>query len=79
MRVRIVCSDPNVAFDGDWPEEVTIEELRAYVSDCARRCNMPVQLEVAGHGVWSVTPEGRELNFALFLESKTGRKGRRKS
>ncbi|MBI3091000.1 MAG: hypothetical protein HYY96_10060 [Candidatus Tectomicrobia bacterium] len=74
MYVRIVCSDPTVAFDGEWPRQTTVEELRAYVADCARRCNMPVQLEIAGHGVWSVTPAGREFNFALFLHSKTGEK-----
>lgn len=74
MYVRIVCSDPSVAFDGEWPRRTTVEELRAYVADCARRCDMPVQLEIAGHGVWSVTPAGREFNFALFLHSKTGEK-----
>ncbi len=78
MYVRIVCSNPEIAFEGEWPEEATAEELRAYAVNCASRRNMPVQIEIAGHGVWSVTPDGRKLNFALFLETKTGKRRRRR-
>jgi hypothetical protein len=71
--VRIICSDVEVAFKGEWEGE-SHEEILEYARHAAMRRDMPVQVEVHGHGVWSITPDGRTMPGALFHEKYLRRK-----
>lgn len=73
MFVRIVCSDQKVAFEGEW-EGSSHEEVLEYAKREAISKDMPVQVEIHGRGIWSVTPDGRTMPAALFHE-KPGRRG----
>jgi len=74
MFVRIICSDVEVAFEGEWEGE-SHEEILEYARREAMGRDMPIQVEVLGHGVWSITPDGRAMPGALFHE-KHLRRGR---
>jgi hypothetical protein len=70
MQVRIICSENSVAFHGAWKGEDP-QQVIDYVKEKAVEFNMPVQLEIAGHGSYSFTPEGRVTRGRLFKSEKS--------
>ena len=65
MQVKIICSDEEVAFEGHMQAESHLEIIQ-YAKEEAKRRDMPIQLEIYGKGVWSITPDGRTMRGALF-------------
>lgn len=74
MLVKIICSDESVAFEGEW-EGQSHQEVLEYAKQEAREKDMPVQVEIYGRGIWSITPDGRKMPGALFHE-KHGKRRR---
>ena len=77
MNVEIVCSEPSLAYRGEWQGARGPETLVRRLLGEAKRRGIPIQLTVAGHGTWSIAPNGRVIRGALFLEKKLARKKRR--
>lgn len=69
MRVRIVCSEKSVAFDGEMEKDPN--EILEYVKGKAVEFNMPLQLEISGTGSFSITPTGQISRGRLFKTEKT--------
>jgi hypothetical protein len=65
MWVRIVCSDESVSFEGEWEGSSHVEVLELAKREAVSG-DMPVQVEIQGWGVWSITPDGRAMPAALF-------------
>lgn len=74
MKVEIVCSEPSLAYRGEWHGASGPEMLVRRLLGEAKRRGIPIQLIVAGHGAWSIAPNGRVIRGALFLERKLARK-----
>ncbi len=66
MRVEIVCSDPTVAFAGDWPRAERAAEIVARYRERARTLGVPIQVAVEREGVWSIAPNGKVVHGSLF-------------
>ncbi len=77
MKVEILCSEPGLAYSGEWQEDEEPEALVRRLLGEARRYGIPIQLTVTGHGTWSIAPNGRVIRGALFLERKLGTRKRR--
>jgi len=77
MKVEIVCSEPSLAYRGEWQGAGGPEMLVRRLLGEAKRRGIPIQLTVAGHGIWSIAPNGRVIRGALFLERKLAAKKRR--
>ena len=76
MRVKIVCSENSVAFDGEMEKDP--KEILEYAKKKALEFNMPLQLEISGTGSFSITPTGQVSRGKLFKAEKTPhRKGSR--
>jgi len=65
LLVNVICSRKEVRYSGVWPGSVP-EEVLAELRGHAIRYDMPIQVEIFGHGIWSITPDGRVMKVALF-------------
>ncbi len=74
MTVEILCSEPGLAYRGEWEADDAPEALVRRLRGEARRRGIPIQLTVTGHGTWSIAPSGRVIRGALFLERKLAAK-----
>lgn len=74
MQVEILCSAPAVAYRGVWRADDAPDALVKQLLGEAKRRGIPIQLTVAGHGTWSIAPNGRVIRGALFLERKLANK-----
>lgn len=72
LQVEITCSDPEVAYCGPWREGESPDDVLEWSRRKAVVRDMPVQVEIVGHGVWSITPDGRIEKGALFRRAKKG-------
>ncbi len=77
MKVAILCSEPFLAYRGEWQADDSPEALVRRLLGEAKRYGIPIQLTVSGHGTWSIAPNGRVIHGALFLERKLAHKKRR--
>jgi hypothetical protein len=73
VQVEILCSEPRLAYRGEWRADDAPETLIQRLLGEAERRGIPIQLTVAGHGTWSIAPNGRVIQGALFLEKKLAR------
>jgi len=76
VTVEILCSEPGLAYRGEWRGDGSPEALLRRLIGEAKRRGIPIQLTVAGHGTWSIAPNGRVIRGALFLETKLTHKKR---
>lgn len=74
MKVEILCSEPSLAYRGEWQADDSPEALVRRLLGEAKRYGIPIQLTVTGHGTWSIAPNGRLIHGALFLETKLAKK-----
>jgi hypothetical protein len=74
VRVEIICSEPCLAYRGEWGADDRPEMLVRRLLKEATRRGIPIQLTVTGHGTWSIAPNGRVIRGALFLEKKLASK-----
>ena len=81
VRVEITCSDPGVAFAGEWPRTEAAAEVVARYRERARALGLPIQIGIERQGVWSIAPNGKVIHGSLFdLEKlETPAKGSRRS
>ncbi len=66
MRVEVTCSDPAVAFAGDWPRAEAAAQIVARYRERARALGVPIQVAVERAGVWSIAPNGKVVHGSLF-------------
>jgi hypothetical protein len=66
MQVRIICSEPSLAYDGEWKKEDTPQQILEYVVAKARELDVPIHLEIEKLGIWSIAPNGKIMKGALF-------------
>lgn len=78
MRVEITCSDPALAFRGEWAGPEDPQQLVERLVARARRLGIPIQVAVEGHGAWSIAPTGKVIRGSLFDEAKLRGSGRRR-
>ena len=76
MTVEILCSEPGVAYRGEWQADEAPEALVRRLRGEAKQRGIPIQLTITGHGTWSIAPNGRVIRGALFLEKKLAAKRR---
>jgi hypothetical protein len=74
VQVEILCSAPALAYRGEWRADDAPDALVKQLLGEAKRRGIPIQLTVAGHGTWSIAPNGRVIRGALFLERKLANK-----
>ncbi|MGH7409739.1 MAG: hypothetical protein ACREJ6_01575 [Candidatus Methylomirabilis sp.] len=74
MTVEILCSEPGLAYRGEWQTDDAPEALVRRLRGEAKQRGIPIQLTVTGHGAWSIAPNGRVIRGALFLERKLAKK-----
>ncbi len=87
MRVAVTCSDPSVAFAGEWPVAEPASAIVARYRERARALGVPIQIAIEREGVWSIAPNGKVIHGSLFdLEklqpakpAKRPARGRRKA
>lgn len=65
MFVRITCSDESIAFEGEMEADSHHPILERAREEAVKK-DMPIQVEIYGGGVWSITPDGRIMPGALF-------------
>jgi len=70
VQVEIICAEPRLAYRGEWWADDAPETLVQRLLGEAERRGIPIQLTVAGHGTWSIAPNGRVIRGALFLQRK---------
>ncbi len=68
--VELTCAEPGVAFRGEWPGPEGPEEILAIAREKAIASGLPVQVEIQGHGVWSIEPIGKVHTGRLFRSEK---------
>lgn len=66
MQVKIICSEPSLVFDGEWKGGDTAQDIIEYAIARARELDIPIHLEIKGIGVWSIAPNGKVMQGALF-------------
>lgn len=66
MRVEVTCSDPSVAFAGEWPRAEAAAEIVARYRERARALGVPIQIAIERQGVWSIAPNGKVIHGSLF-------------
>ncbi len=66
MRVEITCSDPSVAFAGEWPRAETAAEILAQYRERSRALGVPIQIVIERQGVWCIAPNGKVIAGSLF-------------
>lgn len=66
MRVEVTCSDPGVAFAGEWPRAESAQEILARYRERARTLGLPIQVSIERAGVWSIAPNGKVMAGSLF-------------
>ena len=74
MTVEVLCSEPGLAYCGEWQADDAPEALVRRLRGEAKQRGIPIQLTVTGHGTWSISPNGRVIRGALFLERKLAKK-----
>jgi hypothetical protein len=74
LKVEILCSEPGLAYSGEWQADDGPDTLVRRLLEKAKRYGVPIQLTVTGHGTWSIAPNGRVIKGALFLERKLPKK-----
>ena len=77
MRVEVTCSDPSVAFAGEWPRAERAAEIVARYRERARALGLPIQVAVEREGVWSIAPNGKVIHGSLFDLEKLAPKKKR--
>ncbi len=70
LWVELTCADPTVAFRGEWSGAESPEAIVSFAREKAMASGLPVQLEIRGHGVWSIAPSGKVLSGRLFRREK---------
>lgn len=70
LLVDLTCADPTVAFHGEWSSPEEPEEILACAREKAMASGLPVQIEIHGHGVWSIAPTGKVISGRLFRREK---------
>lgn len=80
MRVEITCSDPSVAFAGEWPRAESAGEILAQYRERSRALGVPIQIAIQRRGVWCIAPNGKVIAGSLFdlekLQDQNTAKGR---
>lgn len=66
LLVNVICSRDEVKHSGEWHDGDCPEDVLAQLREHAIRHDMPIQVEIFGHGTWSITPDGRVAKIALF-------------
>jgi len=66
LLVNVICYRDEVRHSGEWPGAGGPEDVLTQLRRQAIRYDMPVQVEIVGHGIWSITPDGRVMKVALF-------------
>jgi hypothetical protein len=74
VKVEILCSEPSLAYRGEWQADDSPDALVRRLLGEAKRCGIPIQLTVTGHGTCGIAPNGRAIRGALFLEKKLAAK-----
>ena len=71
MRVEVTCSDPAVAFAGEWPREESAPAVLDHYRGRAKSLGIPIQVAIEREGVWTIAPNGKAIAGALFDAEKT--------
>jgi hypothetical protein len=66
VRVEITCSDPAVAFTGEWPRADGAAEILAHYRERSRALGVPIQIAIERQGVWCISPNGKVVHGSLF-------------
>jgi hypothetical protein len=66
VRVEITCSDPSVAFAGEWPRAETPAELLEQYRERSRALGVPIQIAIERQGIWCIAPNGKVIHGSLF-------------
>ena len=66
LLVNVICSRDEVKHSGEWLRQAGPADVLADLRQQAIRYDMPIQVEIFGHGIWSITPDGRVMKLALF-------------
>ena len=79
VRVEITCSDPALAFAGEWERAEEAAAIVARYRERARALGIPIQIAIERQGIWSIAPNGKVIHGSLFdLEKLQPRKKRKK-
>ena len=70
VRVNVTCSDPAVAFAGEWPREESASAVLDHYRAKARDLGIPIQVAIEREGVWTIAPNGKAIAGALFDADK---------
>ena len=70
MRVEVTCSDPSVAFAGEWPGAGDAAAVLDHYRARARTLGIPIQVAIEREGVWTIAPNGKAIAGALFDADK---------
>lgn len=77
MRVEITCSDPAVAFAGEWPRAEGVAQILARYRELAQGLGVPLQIAIEREGIWSIAPNGKVIRGSLFDLAKLAEKEKR--
>jgi hypothetical protein len=77
LKIEVTCSDPSVAFAGEWPRPEAAAEIVARYRERARALGVPIQIAIERQGVWSIAPNGKAIHGPLFDLEKLVRKEKR--
>ncbi len=66
MRVEVTCSDPALAFAGEWERAEEASAIVARYRERARALGIPIQIAIERHGIWSISPNGKVIHGSLF-------------
>lgn len=66
VRVEITCSDPSIAFAGEWPRAESAAEILAQYRERSRALGLPIQIAIERQGIWCIAPNGKVIHGSLF-------------
>jgi len=70
VYVKIVSSNPNLNFDGDWDKGGDPQSIVNELKKEAERFGIPVMVSFKDHETYSITPHGQVIRGALFDDDK---------
>ena len=80
VYVKIVCSDPEISYDGEWENNKHQEAILEEMKEKAKKNGIPIMITFDKMETFSISSGGQMVRGALFdIDKVKGVRGKRKS
>ncbi len=66
VYVKIVCSDPEISYEGEWENDKHHEAILEEMKEKAEKNGIPIMITIDNMETFSISPSGQMVRGALF-------------